>query len=317
MHAREIALALAALASTAAALVFRHELNEERALTAQLSQRAAPAPVPDRAPPHVTPATSTQATPPSSRQAQPAHALDAVADDRRRDRRAKQRELLEDPRYVAALREQRRLNYRLRRDNAMRLLGFSRETADALIDLDIDGQIRLMSFDPDAPDADMRKEFEAISRERDARTLALLGPERFDRWQTYLETRGTRMQVDRFRSQLDGADQMRDDQVEPLITAMATEQKQMRAEIEEYRDSLSWDGDSTESARKLDERQLAITKAGNQRILASAATILSSSQVKRLADMLNNETARREAQARIESLRRTMGSAPDDGADPD
>jgi hypothetical protein len=316
MHKREIALALAAIISTAAAFMFRHELNEERALTAQLrAATSAPLLAPNRtdspAAVPVVPAAPSGASKPGA--AALPESVSAVA-DRRPDWQVKQRQLLKDPRYVEALREQRRLTYRLRRDNAIRLFGVAPQTADALIELDIDGEIQMMALDPAASGEEVRKQYDTVQRDHDARVLALLGQDRFDRWQTYMETRGTRMQVDRFRSQLNGVDALRDDQVEPLITALAAEQKQMRTEVEEYRNSLSWDGDTTESSNRFHERQLEITRAANKRMLSSAGFILSTSQVKRLADMLDAELAQRATQDRMESLRQKIGPAPESGA---
>lgn len=316
MHKREIALALAAIISTAAAFMFRHELNEERALTAQLrAATSAPLLAPNRtdspAAVPVVPAAPSGASKPGA--AALPESVSAVA-DRRPDWQVKQRRLLKDPRYVEALREQRRLTYRLRRDNAIRLFGVAPQTADALIELDIDDEIQMMALDPAASGEEMRKQYDTVQRDHDARVLALLGQDRFDRWQTYMETRGTRMQVDRFRSQLNGVDALRDDQVEPLITALAAEQKQMRTEVEEYRNSLSWDGDTTESSNRFHERQLEITRAANKRMLSSAGFILSTSQVKRLADMLEAEIAQRATQDRMESLRQKIGPAPESGA---
>ena len=59
-----------------------------------------------------------------------------------------------------------------------------------------------------------------------------------------MESRGTRMQVDRFRTQLSGVDTLRDDQVEPLIAALNVEDAQMRKSLSEFRDSRVRDGNS-------------------------------------------------------------------------
>jgi hypothetical protein len=311
MNKRETVLALAAVTGTAAAFLFRHQLNEERALTAQLRAQppvAAPAPQPIVLS-TVSKVTVTPSPAVTSDTAVPPPGPRFVA-GRKEEWQSAQRQLLKDPRYLDALRAQRRLTYRLRRDNAMRLFGFSAATADAVVDLDIDSEIQMMSLDPAGSGEDLRKQYEAVQRDHDTRMLALLGRDRFDHWQNYMETRGTRMQVDRYRSQLNGADLLREDQVEPLITALAVDQKQMRTEIEEYRDSLSWEGNSTESTRRFRERQLEIMQAANKRMLASAASILSSSQVKRLADMLSADIEQRATQDRIESLRRKIGPAP-------
>jgi len=233
------------------------------------------------------------------------------------DWQAQQRQLLNDPRYLEAMREQRRLTYRLRRDNAMRLFGFSRETADAIVDLDVDEEIRMLSVTPTDKTDEIRLIYEESKRDHDAKLLALLGQDRFDQWQTYMETRGIRMQVDRFRAQLSGADVLRDDQVEPLITAMAAEETQMRSALDQYRESLNWDGDTSDSATKLREKQAEITKAASRRMLASAASILTASQARRLEEMLNTDLQQRAMQDRIESLRQQIGPAPasDTGAE--
>src|SRR3954465_9273033 len=123
--------------------------------------------------------------------------------------------------------------------------------------------MQMFAYDPAMAGEDLRARYQADQREHDAKLLALLGQDRFDRWQTYMETRGTRMQVDAFRAQLNGADAMRDDQVEPLITALAAERKQMQAELEEYRESLGPDGDTQETANTLSARQLEITRAAH------------------------------------------------------
>jgi hypothetical protein len=314
IHKREIALGLVAVASTVVALMLQYQLKEARALTAQLrAQVSAAVTSPDRSAPAIesvrdaTPrpapvATTEAATPPAAAR---------NVNGREDDGQAHQRQLLKDPRYVAALREQRRLTYRLRRDNAMRLFGFSQETADAIIDLDIDGEMQVMALDPTASGDEMRRQYDLLQRDHDAKMLALLGQDRFDHWQSYMETRGTRMQVDRFRTQLNGADALRDDQVEPLITALDTEQKQMQKDVEEYRDSLNWEGDNTESVSRFRTRQLEIIQAAHKRMLASAASILSTSQSQRLAEMLKADLEQRASQERMEVLRQKLGKAAD------
>lgn len=319
MRKLETGLALALAASVVIAFSFWYQLREERSLNELLRARE-----PDAT--HPTPSTPVSATA-GTAEVSPAPSAVAVTDStleekrtvtgRREDQQAYQRQLLKDPRYVAALRDQRRLNYRLRRDNAMRLFGFSRETADAIIDLDIDREMQMMALDPSAAGDDMHRQYEALQGEHDAKMLGLLGQDRFDRWQSYMETRGTRMQVDRFRAQLNGADALREDQVEPLITALAAEQKQMQADVEEYHDSLSWEGDSTDSNSKFRTRQIELIRAAHKRMLSSAGSILSASQVQRLAEMLKADVEQRATLDRMESLRQKLGSVPDTDAGSD
>lgn len=312
MRRLEIALGLAAVTSTATAVLLFNELKVERALTADLrAQLSAHAAAAGMSQPTAAdlPAAATSILPAAHAESTPTPRAPASVTGRSQDPREDQRQLLKDPRYVEAVREQRRLSYRLRRDNAMRIFGFSQQTADAIVDADIDSELQMMAFDPAISGEGLRTQYEAVQRDHDAKLLALLGQQRFDQWQTYMETRGTRMQVDRFRTQLNGTDALRDDQVEPLITALAAEQKQMQADLEEYRNTLSWEGDATESYDKLRARQVEIAKAGHKRMLASAGSILSASQVQRLSDMLNAELQERATQDRIETLRQKIGPA--------
>ena len=98
----------------------------------------------------------------------------------------------------------------------MRLFGFPQATADAIIDFDIDQELQTLDLDPDPDSAtdearrERQAQYDANEHAHDEQLPALLGQERIGRWQDYMETRGTRMQVDRFRSQLDGADPLRE-----------------------------------------------------------------------------------------------------------
>ena len=83
-----------------------------------------------------------------------------------------------------------------------------------------------------------KERLEAEERAYQAKLRELLGEEKSAQLQSYMESRQTRMQVDRFRMQLTGADLLRDDQVEPLIAALHAEQAQMQQELQEYRDTL-------------------------------------------------------------------------------
>jgi hypothetical protein len=310
-------LALAA-SSVVAASLWR-ELQEERALTAQLRARhdfvtQSPPPAPGSTTQTSSVASATAETP--TRAASSTSHMDSAqaGDNRPEDWRAYQHRLLQDPKYREALREQRRLTYRLRRDNAIRLFGLSPATADAIIELDIDREFQMQELNPEpATEEEHRQQkaqYEADDRDHESKLLALLGQQRFDRWQNYMETRGTRMQVDRFRSQLDGAEMLRDDQVEPLIAALAVEQKQLQADLEEFSAAFSWEGDRTERNRKFSDRQAQIIAAGNKRMLESAGSVLSASQIKRLGDMLSTDLAQRANQLRLDALRQKLGPTP-------
>ena len=125
-----------------------------------------------------------------------------------------------------------------------------------------------------------------------------------------MESRQSRMQVDRFRTQLSSSDTLRDDQVEPLIEALHVERTRMREELKQYRYETPFgDGQSNESLQLQNERQLALMKEMHADMHASAATILSSSQLKQLDAELNRELKRHEAQMRMSQIQSKLESA--------
>jgi DNA-binding transcriptional regulator YbjK len=133
----------------------------------------------------------------------------------------------------------------------------------------------------------------------------LLGDEKNARFQEYMETRNTRMQVDQFRPQFTGADTLRDDQVEPLIAALHVERAQMQQELKEYGATLA----SDDASQKYSERRIELMKAAYDRMHAAAAPILSSSQTKRLDALLKRDLERQEAQARMVLVQSKIDSA--------
>ena len=64
------------------------------------------------------------------------------------DWQSRQRRLMGDPKFREAFREQERLRLATRRENFMRLLGFSPEQADAVIDLSIEREMDSQDTQP-------------------------------------------------------------------------------------------------------------------------------------------------------------------------
>jgi hypothetical protein len=319
MRTSTLLLSAAALAGATASALLWSELRSERDLNAELTARleqvsripaaeatasaATPSPAvttrvePANAPPAAAISVSTESA------ATPNRATPGTPEDWM----ARQRRLLNDPRYRDAWREQQRIQSESRREKMIELLGLSGEQADAIIDLGIDRQ---MSWQLQARPQSMTEETarqqkekaEADERAFQAKLLEILGPEKRQRYQDYIASSGTRQQVERLRSQLSGADLLRDDQVEPLIAAIHTEQSQMSNELQAYRETLSWDGDTSASIQKFAEHQTAAMKATQARIRTSAGAILSSGQLKQLDEMLKRDLARHEAMLRMQRI---------------
>jgi hypothetical protein len=242
--------------------------------------------------------------------------------DSSQDWDARQRTLMRDPKYREARREQERLKLAQRRANLIRLLGFSPEQADATIDLDIDQQFRWdeeyaarRSSEETRQDV-VRARADAIEREHQDKLRALLGEEKSLRLQAYMESRQSRMQVDNLRSELNEANALRDDQVEPLIAALHVERAQMKSELKEYRDTLIWDGDNTEHWQRYSERSIELMKAMNSRMLTSASSLLTQAQLDALEKNLREDLAQAEAQQRMNRIQSKLDLANQSTATP-
>ncbi len=321
MQKSHIFLLVVTLASAGVSAGLWLELRAERALNAQLIERldavralpVAPQPVENLS------AERPSVISPAAKVATPAPAEPVAAKAERvalEDWQARQRRLMAEPRFLEAWREEQRLQLVTRRENFIRLLGFSPEQADAVIDLLIERQRGWVAHNQSgsmtSEDLQRNKELmEADERTYQSNVRELLGEEKSAQLQTYMDSRQSRMQVDRFRSQLTGDDMLRDDQVEPLISTLYMEQSQMQQELEDYRTSFSADDNTEASQRKFSERQLELLKAAHQRMHSAAAAILSSSQLDKLDAMLKRDLERHEAQQRMARIQSKLEPPPE------
>jgi len=302
-----------------AAIYLWRELGQERALNAELRARVdAPAPSATTAVDSGAPSLAAAATTMPPDPAAPSVAAGPSVPpplskraDRKDDWQQDQRRALQDPRYRQAWREQSRLTYALRRDNIMRLVGLTQREADAVIELQIDRELALIE-EPNSLD---QKRYEVTESAHQAKLRELLGEEKSARLQAYMESRGSRMQVDQFRNQLSGADMLRDDQVEPLIAAMHVENAQLRRDVEDYRQSQDWNNMSDDQRREFDERRAELTREAHARMHDSAAPILSHTQLEKFDAMLARERERRAAKQRMEGLSAKIGGGADTPTD--
>lgn len=310
-----------ALASAGVSAGLWMNLRAERELTAELRVRldraiepspatpvAAPAATPKI---HSTTSIAVAEIPASAAANQPAHRTSFTQEEWM----ASQRRLLSDPRYREAWFEQQRLQQAGYRERLIDLLGFSAEQADVVIDLGIERQLTWQFQTPPDPMTEeylreQKERAEAAQRTEKARLREVLGEAKYARFQDYLESSMSRQQVDRLRTQLSGADALRDDQIEPLIAAIHAEQAQMSKDMLAYRDTLSWDGDSSASMQKLSERQTEEIKAVNARIRNAAGAILGSGQLEQLDAMLKRDLASHEAQVRMQRIQSKVDPRP-------
>lgn len=330
MRTSTVLLIAALVASVASAAWLWNELDAERAYSAELTSKlerqaeetrlardssAIPAPAPTPAIAVVTKTTTSAPVPAAVEKAR-------MVEGRAEDWRARQRQLMSDPKYREARREQQRLSLAPRRANLMKLYGFTPEQADAAIDLRIDYEQR---WQDEASSGSKNQEeqqlnlarLKAIQSKHQDDLRALLGEEKRLRLHEYMESRQSRMQVDSLRTELNEVNALRDDQVEPLIAALHAERSRMQEEIQEYNESLNWEGDSTASARRMAERQSQLLKAMISRTHSSASGILSGGQLDALDSMMQRELARFEAQQRMQRIQSKLDQTGRPATSPD
>jgi hypothetical protein len=228
------------------------------------------------------------------------------------DWEAYQRRMMRDPRYREVQREQTRLALAPRRANLIRLLGMTPAQADAVIDMQIEHEWQQSEqMNNLATEEQRQQQQRADAQEADyqAKLREMLGGDKHLRLQHYMETRQTRMQVDTFRTHLNGMDSLRDDQVEPLIEALHVERQKMQDELDQFGESLRREGESNDSWQRYGERQIELMKDMHAGMHVSAAAILSSSQLDQLDAMLNRELQRHETNMRMSKLQSKLDSA--------
>jgi hypothetical protein len=236
-----------------------------------------------------------------------------AAGDEQEDWLAYQRQLMRDPKYREARREQERLKYMPRRANLIRLLGFTPEQADVTIETDIDMDLTVqekgLNQVTKQSAKERREQLDVMERERQDKLRSLLGEEKRVRLQTYMESRESRMQVEDLRSDLTAATALRDDQIEPLITALHAERAQMQSELRAFRDTLDWETDNRDTWQRYVERQTQLLMSMNDRMMSSASSLLTEAQLDALDTQLKLNFAEHVARQRLNRIQTSLDKA--------
>jgi hypothetical protein len=292
-------LAVACLTFAAAAVWFRHELRLEQSRASALESRVAQLER-TRATVQRAAAPRLEDTPPSGGGAAANRgtalplAVTSVAAEPRPEIRGwnsqTRRQLIQNPAFREATRAQRRLEKAFRYVDLAAALQIPQETADRLIDLLVDMELRRMSEDASTA-VDSRAE-----------VSALLGKTAYEKWQDYQESLPTRYQMHDLRDQLSvTAEPLRDDQLEPLVAAVSAERRQFNDEIRAYQENVP-DGQERDMRHTdLWQKHVAATHA---RIHASASSILSPTQLAQLDAILEELRQREAAQIQVERMMR-------------
>ena len=146
----------------------------------------------------------------------------------------------------------------------------------------------------------------------------LLGDPRAAQWKHYRDSLPTRMRITNLRSQLTGADALRDDQFEPLIEAMEAEQSQLRQAVKQQREQFQFEPrPNRDRWREVQAREIEMYADTKKRVLSAAAPILSSSQLAKLDAMYEQEIESRRSNLRMSQLQQKIMPPPDESGDGD
>jgi hypothetical protein len=306
-----VILSIALAGTTATAGWLWNELETQRARNSELSARAstqttAPAiPAPPLASDvHALPVAST--TPPATPIQPPANS--GTEDE---DWVERQRRLLQDPKYRAAYRESERVRYANWRDDAIRLLGFTPREANAVIDLMIDRRIAAATATASAasvvdvtPEVIQKLNETRASDERAFQDSirAQVGENKRARWENYVASLPDRRLAGMVQARLSDADAMRADQIEALIAALSTERRQYVTALSELGDSLLSDNMTGDKSQRYRDQAAALLEDSIHRQHAAASSLLTTTQLESLDELLQQDLDQLLAQHRTAQI---------------
>jgi hypothetical protein len=195
-----------------------------------------------------------------------------------------ERRTLAIPEYRDARKTQRKRELGRLRDEGVRIVGVTPEQADRIIDEMIERELDWSGRPNPRNDEELQqrhREIEESKRNEEAALRALLGDAKASQWNEYLASQPSRSEVRQLRDALsESSDPLRDDQVEPLISALHTGRTQLAKEMEDYRALRTADAASPQTANLLYTQHYAERMAAaNKRASKEAASILSQQQL--------------------------------------
>lgn len=305
-------LGTATLALAGTSAYFWQEMREERsrnevaqARVAELeSQLQLPRPMLEPPPavaqlPAATPAPPKAPPPPASRvEATPSTTIGRMDPS---EYFARERErMLQDPEYRALRREQQKMGMMRMYSDLGTALNLPQEEVDKLLDLLAEQQLQSMANAPpfrpgidsnSQPSPEWFRKMEESQRKKEADIKALLGDAKYQEWQDYQQSMGARMQVRNLRSMLEGSPEpLREDQYQPLVTAIADEQRRFGTETrsDAFRTRPAAPMTHADQLAMM-EQSLERTADHNQRMRDAAAPYLSTAQLERFDKMLSQQ----------------------------
>jgi len=293
-----------ALAGTSASSVWLwHQWQRERAVNLELmaqretrQRQPAPAPVSSPAPVTALPARSTKVT----------QAVEAAIPDPGAGVREGQRRLLANAEYRKALRARQRLEIETEYRDLPKMLNLSEGQARQLFDLMADQGVKLMELQWGWPatqvDGKSLPTMTAeLRKQNDAERAELLGERDLRQLKEFSASVASRNEVDALRAELARTEEpMREDQFDSLLAVVQAENQ--RADLE-LKASFAADTPLPPGFSPSIPASVDVATAANQRIVGSAAMLLTPLQLATVKDFYRRQRVQMETQRDLERLR--------------
>jgi hypothetical protein len=224
----------------------------------------------------------------------------------------RQRAMLKDPEYRELMRDQQKMGMRRMYGDMETMLDLSKEEAERVMDVLAEQQVRSMEqrphfgMDGTQPDQaairEQQRVFEETRRKNETELAAALGS-KYGEWQEYQQSMWSRSQVMRLKETLAGSDEpLRQDQVKPLVQALAREQQQMQTNG--MRGGQYARGPSTpENQLRMQEEWLERTAQSHERVRNAVSNLLTPSQLQQLQEQQEQERKMQELNLRMQRAR--------------
>ena len=298
MRKSTMVLLAALAASGGSAFWLQDQLSAERDANAALRQRlAAVAESPK--------SVSAPAAPIPPQAQSPARATKVIAELRppsspapqQYDFSAQQRELMKNPEYRKAMRDQRRQYFEDVYGELGKVLKLTPAQTSALCDLMADQSIELSDLQWQQPASKedtvaLRRAIEEQERKADQQLDRMLGSSSLSHLKEFQQSLGSRMEVNRLRGELAmGVEALRDDQYQLMLDIVSAEQQRRNRELQD-----AFAADPTSGGTFDPSVRTRFAVAANERIVDSARSILTSAQLAIIENVYRRERQQMETQ---------------------
>jgi hypothetical protein len=307
-----LVLAGAAMVFAVGCLVFFSDLRTERtrvhALEAQVAQlqREVTLPQPaasngETAPTIEPPAQTVAAQPVAAGSTTAANKPVPTQDSADRDRR---RRVLADPAYRAAALADKRLEMQSTYPQLASELGLSKNELARFLDFLAEQGVQENETDAlSSFGEDMIQRRNALAEQHEREQRQFLGEQRFRAWNDYVKSAVARTLVAELRTQLaTSSSPLREEQIKPLVKALAAEHQQHWAERQQNHAAAEWTDETpvTEKVAYM-ERRAELVEQWVARSQEAGAMHLDSTQQRILDELLEKDSER--ARAEVVTLR--------------